>query len=261
MLHISLIGVFMKNIIITAERENTDLKPIFAGEEKCAPEHTFGPYIREHTIIHAVLSGRGRLTDKYGEHEIGAGQLFIIRRGEETVYTADRRDPWHYVWLAFVGDGERLYGIGDSVCDAPSLAVRELHELIENECVSPDAYTAVLYSITHNLFSGTRRDRDLLSEIKRYIEYNYMNSISVGALAKEFGYERSSLYRSFISRYGIGVKEYLTELRMTRAKDFLSAGHTVSETAYLVGYRDEFGFSRAFRKHVGEPPSRYKCTP
>ena len=48
---------------------------------------------------------------------------------------------------------------------------------------------------------------------------------------------------------------------MTRAKDFLSAGHTVSETAYLVGFRDEFAFSRAFRKHVGEPPSRYKCTP
>ena len=85
-----------------------------------------------------------------------------------------------------------------------------------------------------------------------------MNSISVGALAKEFGYERSSLYRGFVSRYGIGVKEYLTELRMTRAKDFLSAGHTVSETAYLVGYRDEFGFSRAFKKHFGEAPSRYK---
>lgn len=258
MLYISLRGVFMKNIIITAERENADLAPIFVGEEKCAPAHSFGPYIRDHTIIHAVLSGKGRLTDKYGEHEINAGQLFIIRRGEETVYTADRRDPWHYVWIAFVGEGERLYDGEKTVYDAPSSAVRELSELINAKVTSSDAYTAVLYSLTHKLFSGNGRERDRIAEIKRYIEYNYMNSISVGSLAKEFGYERSSLYRGFVSRYGIGVKEYLTELRMTRAKDFLSAGRTVSEAAYLVGYHDEFGFSRAFKKHFGEAPSKYK---
>ena len=251
----------MKNIILTAERENTDLKPIFAGGEKCAPEHSFGPYIRDHTIIHAVLSGKGRLADKYGEHEITAGQLFIIRRGEETVYKADKRDPWHYVWIAFVGNSESLYEGELTVYDAPSSTVRELAELINANATSSDAYTAVLYSLTHKLFSGNEKERDRISEIKKYIEYNYMNSISVGALAKEFGYERSSLYRSIITRYGIGVKEYLTELRISRAKDFLGTGRTIAETAYLVGYRDEFGFSRAFKKHVGEAPSKYKRIP
>jgi AraC-like DNA-binding protein len=249
----------MKNIIISAERENADLKPIFVGEEKCAPEHSFGPYIRAHTIIHAVLSGKGKLRDKYGEHDIGAGKLFIINRGEETVYTADKREPWHYVWIAFIGEGERLYETERSVFDAPSAIVRELYELICESTASADAYTAILYSLTHKLFSGNDGERDRISEIKRYIEYNYMNSINVETIAKEFGYERSSLYRSFVSRYGIGVKAYLCELRMTKAKEFLSLGKTVSETAYLVGFRDEFAFSRAFKKRIGEPPSKYKA--
>ncbi len=249
----------MKNIIISPDRENTDLKPLFVGEEKCAPEHSFGPYIRDHTIIHAVLSGKGILRDKYGEHELSAGKLFIISQGAESVYTADKHDPWHYVWIAFVGEGERLYESGRTVYDAPSATVRELYERISSGSVCPDAYTAILYSLTHKLFSGNVRERDRISEIKRYIEYNYMNNINVEGIANEFGYERSSLYRSFSSRYGIGVKAYLNELRMTKAKEFLSLGKTVSETAYLVGFRDEFAFSRAFKTQVGEPPSKYKA--
>ena len=248
----------MINIIINQGRENGDLLPIFVGEHKCKPKHSFGPYIRDHAIVHLVLSGKGQLTDKYGEHTVNAGELFIIRRDEETVYTADAEDPWHYAWIACVGEGEKLYAEASSVHKIPAGILRELCELISLGTTARDAYTALLYSLTHKLFTGKEPPRDRLSEIKRRIEYSYMDQISVGSLAKEFGYERSSLYRSFVSRYGIGAKEYLTDIRMTRAKDFLASGRTVQETAYLVGFRDEFGFSRAFKKYYGVPPSAYK---
>ena len=142
--------------------------------------------------------------------------------------------------------------------DTPCEIIRAISELIGEHQSSPDAYTSILYALTHKLFSDSEQTRDLLSDIKRYIEYNYMDNISVSAIAREYGYERSHLYRLFAMRYGVGVKEYLTEVRMTRAKDFLSLGHTVSETAYLIGFRDGFAFSRAFKKHFGVPPSKLK---
>ena len=248
----------MTDLILSGERSNNDLDPIFTGNQRCAPAHSFGPYIRDHTIVHFVISGKGRLSDKYGEHTIGAGELFIIRRGEETVYTADAKEPWHYAWLAFVGSGESLYANAKSVYKAPLGMGLEIAELVTSGVTSRDAYSALLYSLTYKLFTANEPPRDRLAEIKRHIEYRYMDQISVGELARAYGYDRTHLYRSFFARYGVGVKEYINEIRMIRAREFLSSGRTVQETATLVGFRDEFGFSRAFKKRLGAPPSTFK---
>ena len=140
------------------------------------------------------------LTDKHGSHEISAGELFIIRNGEMTVYTADKEEPWHYVWIAFVGNAERLFSEAKSVYDSPGGLTRELCELISRGSVSADAYTAILYSLTAKLFTDTEKTRDRVSEIKKYIEYNYMNDVKDESIAKQYGYERSYLYRIFFSR-------------------------------------------------------------
>ena len=56
----------------------------------------------------------------------------------------------------------------------------------------------------------------------------------------------------------IGIKEYITGVRMERAKEFLLGGHSVCDTAFMVGYRDEFNFSKAFKKYYGKAPSYIK---
>jgi AraC-like DNA-binding protein len=85
-----------------------------------------------------------------------------------------------------------------------------------------------------------------------------MNTLSVEQLSELFAFERSYLFRIFKARFGIGVKEYLTSVRMERAIGFLSDGHSVSECAALVGYGDEFNFSKAFKKKFGASPNQYK---
>jgi len=248
----------MKNIILSDENKNRGIRPLFIGEERCEPRHSFGPYIREHFLIHFVLSGKGRLTDKHGTHKIGAGELFIIRPSETTVYIADADEPWHYTWIGFVGDEAKAFDTERSVYKAPVEALRRFHGLVDDGEVSAEAYISIIYELMYHLFSKAAETPDRLSQIKAYIEYNYMENITVGALTSTFGFERSYLYRMFKARYGIGVKEYIMRCRTERAKGFLESGHTVAETAYLVGYRDEFNFSRAFKKAVGKPPSEFK---
>ena len=85
--------------------------------------------------------------------------------------------------------------------------------------------------------------------------------ISAESVGRSFGYERTYLYRIFKKRYGIGIKEYIINVRMENARQFLIDGRSVGETAALTGYKDEFNFSRAYKKHFGIPPSQSKGMP
>ena len=248
----------MKNIILNLVGKNADLCPIFVGSHDCGSGHNFGPFIRDHCIIHIVSDGKGVLHDKYGKHEIKAGELFIIRRGEVTTYTADKKEPWHYMWIAFTGAREKDFDTDRSVYTAPKRILRRLCELVENGEDSHDAYTALLYDLAYELFSHKTDSDNRLEKLRAYIDYSYMEEITVDSLSRSFGFERSYLYRAFKKKYGVGVKEYITAVRIERARQFLTDGMTVAKTALLVGYPDEFCFSRAFKTKTGISPSSLK---
>ena len=247
-----------RQYLIYKNEEQKDVIPLFAGEEKCASGHSFGPYIREHYLLHFCLSGKGVLQDKSGEHTVKAGEFFIIRPGEVTLYTADREDPWHYVWFAFRGSITTRFDSLPSVLKTPHGIAERLCALIAAEEESPDIYCAFAYELAHRL-SLDYETKDTLARVHRYVRYHYMEDISVESISSAFGFERSYLFRIFKKRYEIGLKEHITAVRMQHAKAFLSQGMRVSETARLVGYADEFNFSRAYKKFYNKSPKADKC--
>ena len=87
----------MENYIIDTKGAN--ITPLFAGHEACKPQHSFGPYVRDCYLVHFCLSGRGVLKNSAGTHEVGEGELFVIRPCEVTTYTADKTHPWEYIWI------------------------------------------------------------------------------------------------------------------------------------------------------------------
>jgi AraC-like DNA-binding protein len=246
-----------KRFLIDKPENQTDVIPLFVGKEDCAPHHAFGPYIREHYLLHFCLSGKGVLHDKSGTHAVGAGQFFIIRTGEVTRYEADGKDPWEYAWLAFRGKITARFDPLPSVCQTPDGIAERLLYLFHKEETSPDPYTALLYELAYGL-SLSHEATDTLSRIHRYVRYHYMEDITVESISATFGFERSHLFRIFKKRYGTGLKEFIIEVRMRHAKNFLHDGLSVGETARLVGYADEFNFSRAYKKHYIKSPKEDK---
>ena len=99
---------------------------------------------------------------------------------------------------------------------------------------------------------------DTIDGVLRYLEFNYMKEISVERLSQEFGFERSYLYRIFKRKTGKSIKECLITIRMDTAKRLLERGYSVKSTAFSVGYKDEFTFSRAFKSFFGQSPSTVK---
>ena len=246
--------------IIDVNSELKDIIPLFYGYERCAPSHNYGPHVRDHYIIHICLSGCGTIRDKRGEHKVECGEFFLIRAGEVTTYTADESDPWEYVWIAFRGATAGVFDAKKTVYSCPDGLSDRIRETILNSGGNAYTYIAYIYELIAISSSDSIPMCDVSSKIKRYIKYNYMDDITVDGLSRLFGFERSYIYRIFMKKYGVSVKEYIISTRMEHARALLLSGQSVAATAFMVGYSDEFNFSRAYKKYYGISPSRTSRT-
>lgn len=108
----------------------------------------------------------------------------------------------------------------------------------------------------HEESGSSRRSRVAVEEIVSYIEENYSSpGLSLDMLADHF--ELSTRYISNLIKQTTGYtyKDYLINLRMTKAREFLQVGGmSVSEVALNVGYTHLPLFIKAFKRTFG-------CTP
>lgn len=244
-------------LIYFSDSGNTDLNTLLVGHYQCPSMNTFGPHIRDYCLIHFVLNGKGVLYNDRGAHPVSSGEMFVIHEGEVTTYIADKDDPWEYTWIAFSGKRTALFDNAPDVFDTPADLDTKLYKYVMRGGTSSDIFSSILYELIYHLFSTDINEPqdERIRKVHRYIKYNYMDNVTISDLANIFGFERSYLYRIFKKRYGIGPKEYLTRIRLDKAKWLLSRGHSVAECAYMVGYSDAFSLSKAYKKRFGVAPS------
>lgn len=233
-----------------------DIIPIFSGHEVCERNHKYGPHIRDYYLLHFCLNGTGVLVDKFGNHTIRQGELFIIRPGETTTYLADGNTPWEYSWVAFGGELADLFNTDRSVYPFPIEIGLSLREFSIDRETNPAIFLSLIYKLIYYLFNEKKENSSIPEKIRQYIDFNYMDNISVLTISNYFGYERSYLYRVFKSYLGVGIKEYIIKTRMEHAQILLKQGYSVNKTSLAVGYKDQTNFSKAYKKHFGESPKK-----
>ena len=95
-----------------------------------------------------------------------------------------------------------------------------------------------------------------------YLSKNFTNpNLMLQDVAREVGISQSHFSTVFAQETGITFTQYLTGLRMSKAKELLEATPMrSSEVAFQVGYNDAHYFSYLFKKHTGMTPSEYRRT-
>jgi AraC-like DNA-binding protein len=81
---------------------------------------------------------------------------------------------------------------------------------------------------------------------------------TVETLARVALASRSAFAKRFRETVGDSPARYLARIRMEHAKRLLADEVTVAEVAVRLGYGSEAAFSRAFRRHAGLPPTRWR---
>ena len=85
------------------------------------------------------------------------------------------------------------------------------------------------------------------------------NAWTVPELAALSGLSRAGFARAFQQTLGQAPMQYLTDWRMTLARDHLRTGDlTLTQIAQRTGYTSPYAFAAAFRRHHGEPPGRWR---
>lgn len=106
-----------------------------------------------------------------------------------------------------------------------------------------------------------RRYSDLIAAAKKEIENHYMTEeISLNTVAISVGMSPSYFSSIFSKEAGKTFAEYLTEVRIEKAKEFLMCSSMkTSEIGYEVGYKDPHYFSYIFKKVQGCSPKEYRA--
>ena len=102
---------------------------------------------------------------------------------------------------------------------------------------------------------------EFIDSFKNLIYENLSNcDFDVSAEIKKSGYSSDHFRRCFKEETGSTPLEYLTSLRINRAKKLLGVfpPQSVESISEECGFKDEFYFSRVFKKSVGASPSNYR---
>lgn len=109
---------------------------------------------------------------------------------------------------------------------------------------------------------GSRKESSLsvIDKAKSYISNQFQKDISLDEVSKEVNVSPYYFSKLFKEETGQNFIEYLTEIRIQKAKELLSQGNETSmkEICLACGYQDPNYFSRIFKKTVGHTPTEYR---
>ncbi|MCL6457278.1 MAG: AraC family transcriptional regulator [Gorillibacterium sp.] len=100
----------------------------------------------------------------------------------------------------------------------------------------------------------------MLETVKRIVQQGYcQNGLSVGMIADELGITQPYLSSFFKKATGQTIMEYIASFRLEEAKRILSTSDlTIGQVAKLVGYTNDIGFIRFFKKYEGITPGQFR---
>jgi AraC-like DNA-binding protein len=131
----------------------------------------------------------------------------------------------------------------------PFLKDSLLGTLTEDETITPSA--AVMNQQYHKIQKAIS-----------FVDDNYRTNISRDAASSLAGMSSAHFSRTFRKVVGMSYQEYVNRKRIAKAQELLrTSPQSIADIALYVGFADNTGFGRIFKKVTGHTPSAYRKGP
>lgn len=231
------------------------------------------PFFRTH--IHAYLAFKGEAVFKADgtSHAVRPGTLFFSFPCQSHEIIADK--DFTYLYISFGGD--------DAVRLLSNFNVRRENAVFENfehlldfwmsaiRRINPEnantlTESVLLYTLSFINDDSAGKNRLNVPRFDSIIDYIHRNFIdpelSISKIADIFFYNEKYLSSLFIKNTGVKFTDYLTKLRIDYAVSLLEdKPMSVATLAEECGFSDPLYFSKVFKKHTGQTPSKYPQLP
>ncbi|OWR26669.1 DNA-binding response regulator [Saccharibacillus sp. O23] len=152
---------------------------------------------------------------------------------------------------------------------------RELHELLrelraahgQEEPIAADSFSgdagvpeleglADLYAESLDELIRRRKFRDRLdlNEVRAYVAEHFADPLSLDSLARCFFVSKEYLSRAFRQEFGQTLTDYVQQVRMDKARQWILDGVPIRRASEMCGYEDLGYFYRVFKKQYGIAP-------
>lgn len=117
----------------------------------------------------------------------------------------------------------------------------------------------MFYDMIHRLSSGNDTTGGITAQIINFIEENYPSpDLTNKSISELFGISEVYLRKLFVKHTGLSPKQYVLNIRISRAKQLLSEGRLkISRIAEECGYTNQYHFCRVFKEKTGHTPTEY----
>ncbi|MEG2374197.1 MAG: AraC family transcriptional regulator [Niameybacter sp.] len=226
------------------------------------------------------LEGEGIFTVEGQSYTISKGMAFFFKKNVPHTYES-LTQRWKTTWITFNGDQvESLMNyleVGSSLIlnlereGEVKQRYKELFYTLNTASyrresmlkASLQLYELIVYMQQHRLQyqnEGKSKTYDRLSPVIDYMEQHYRDDITLEQLAEQIGVTKYYLCRLFKDIYGSKPFDYLNQMRIQKAKEYLVTREQmkVKEIGELVGYHDTSYFCLKFKTYEGCSPVEFR---
>ena len=221
------------------------------------------------------FSGQAILYRKNKKIPFGKGQMLVMFPGEKIFYKA--QTAWTIRWVGVNGRAvDEVMSFLGITPQYPFFKAQEPEKIVEimeqvyalqeeNLAVNKYKTQSLLCKLFALMLSAVKEEvkfsdaNDIIQVAKNTIAYNYNNHLEVANLAQKVFLAPAYFSRLFKEKVGISPKQYITQVRMEKAKELLRLSkYSIKNIAATVGYDDALYFSRLFFKREGITPSQFR---
>lgn len=257
--------------------ERKSVKLLYISTAKYGGDWHSLPHIHNCTELFYVVGGVGQFQIMDSMISVTPDDMVVVNPQVEHTEVSLNAHPLEYIVLGVdglefsggVGDSRyRIYNFHQYRNDLLGILRRILQEIEQKQegcqeiCQNLLDVLIVLmmrYTDFHLSSTATRRASKECAAVKRYIDANFKESITLDQLAEMAHVNKYYLVHSFSREYNTSPINYLIERRVQESCYLLSnTDHSLSQISHLMGFSSPSYFSQSFRKTKGMSPLEYR---
>jgi AraC-like DNA-binding protein len=118
-------------------------------------------------------------------------------------------------------------------------------------------YESEIKRIRSTVYSN-QAQLDTIIGTRNYIHNNYDADLNLNLLSHTRLVSKYHLLRLFKKYYGQTPKQYLTDIRIEKSKEYLKNGMAITETCFAIGFESPSSFSTLFKSRTGLTPTEFQ---